>query len=312
MNNDKIKLLAVVGPTASGKTELAVRLAKHYDGEIISADSMQIYKGMDIATAKPTEEEKHGIIHHLTDFLDPDEEFSVSDYTALAHKTAADINGRGKLPVLCGGTGLYIRSFLENIKFPEAETDISLRNRLNRQYENEGGERLLEYLSGFDPETAASLLPQNGKRIIRAIEIYETTGITMSEHIRHSRLVPSPYDYTVIGLTYSDRQMLYDRINKRVDIMLERGLIEEARAFYGINSGNTASAAIGYKELKPYLDGEMPLDEAVERLKQATRHYAKRQLTWFRRDKYINWIEIDKCDSVFEEAKRIFDARKGH
>ena len=307
MDNDKIRLLAVAGPTASGKTELAVRLAKHYDGEIISADSMQIYKGMDIATAKPTEEEKQGVVHHLMDFLDPSEEFSVSDYVELAHKAAADIHNRGKLPILCGGTGLYIRSFLENIKFPEAKIDTALRNRLNQQYENEGGEKLLEYLSVFDPETASSLLPQNGKRIIRAIEIYETTGITMSEHIRRSKLVPSPYDYTVIGLTYSDRQKLYDRINKRVDIMLERGLIEEAREFYRTNAGNTASAAIGYKELKPYLDGEIPLDEAVGRLKQATRHYAKRQLTWFRRDKYINRIEADKCDDVFGEAKKIFD-----
>lgn len=309
MDRNKIKLLAVVGPTASGKTELAIRLAQHYNGEIISADSMQIYKGMDIATAKPTEEEKHGIVHHLMDFLEPSVEFSVSDYVELAHKTAADINSRGRLPILCGGTGLYIRSFLENIKFSDAEIDSELRKRLNQQYENDGGEKMLEYLSSFDPEAASSLLPQNGKRIIRAIEIYETTGITMSEHIRRSRLVPSPYDYTIIGLTYADRQRLYDRINRRVEIMLERGLVSEARGFYSTNAGNTASAAIGYKELKPYFDGKISLDEAVGRLKQATRHYAKRQLTWFRRDKCINWIEADECHDVFEEAKRIFDTR---
>lgn len=310
MNNEKIKLLAVVGPTASGKTELAVRLAQHYNGEIISADSMQIYKGMDIATAKPTEEEKHGIVHHLMDFLDPDTEFSVSDYTELAHKAASDISSRGKLPILCGGTGLYVRSFLENIKFSEEETNIKLRNELNHRYNEEGGEKLLEYLSGFDPETASSLVPQNGKRIIRAVEIYMTTGITMSEHIRRSRLIPSPYDYTVIGLTYSDRQILYDRINKRVDMMIKNGLIKETKEFYGINAGNTASAAIGYKELKPYLDGKITLPEAVENLKKATRHYAKRQLTWFRRDKYINWIYADKCKDVFYEAKRIYDNKR--
>ena len=309
MNVDKIRLLAVVGPTASGKTELAVRLALHYGGEIISADSMQIYKGMDIATAKPTGEEKQGVAHHLMDFLEPSEEFSVSDYVRLAHETAADISGRGKLPVLCGGTGLYVRSFLENIKFSDEKIDIKLRDELNRQYEEKGGERLLEYLAGFDPETASSLVPQNAKRIVRAIEIYKTTGVTMSEHIRRSRLIPSPYDFTVIGLTYSDRQKLYDRINKRVDLMLERGLVEEARKFYGTNAGNTASAAIGYKELKQYLDGAVSLDKAVESLKQATRHYAKRQLTWFARDRYINWIEADKCEDVFEESKRIFEMK---
>ncbi len=307
MGDAKIRLLAIVGPTASGKTDLSVRLAKYYGGEIISADSMQIYKGMNIATAKPSDEEKQGVVHHLMDFLEPDKEFSVADYVDLANKAAADIYSRGKLPILCGGTGLYVRSFLENIKFSETAYDKDIREKLNERYESDGGEKLIEYLAGFDPETAACLLPQNRKRIIRAIEVYEITGITMSEHIRRSKLTPSPYKSTVIGLTYSDRQILYDRINKRVDKMLEQGLIDEARNFYGTSAGSTASAAIGYKELKPYLDGNISLEEAVDSLKKATRHYAKRQLTWFRRDEYVNWIEIDRCDDVFEEAARIFE-----
>lgn len=309
MGNDKIRLIAVVGPTASGKTELAVRLAEYYGGEVISADSMQIYTGMTIATAKPTEEEMREIPHHLMDFLDPKEKFSVSEYVELAHKAAKDISERGKLPILCGGTGLYVRSFLENVKFSDEVIDEGLREELNRQYRNDGAEAMIEYIRTFDPETAEKLHPSNVKRIIRAIEIYRTTGVTMSESIRNSRNVPSPYDFTAIGITYADRQKLYDRINKRVDIMLKNGLVDEAKAFYAADIGNTAAAAIGYKELKPYLDGEVSLEQAAEHLKQETRHYAKRQLTWFRRDEYINWIEADKCDDVFEEAIRIAEIK---
>ncbi len=303
--NKKEKLLAVVGPTASGKTSLSIELAKAHNGEIISADSMQIYKGMSIATAKPDADEIQGIPHYLIDFLDPDDTFSVSEYVNLADKAAKNIIARGKLPILCGGTGLYVRSFLENIQFSDENNDPQLRKRLTERYKNEGGEKLLEELKAFDPETAAALLPSNSKRIIRAFEIYLLTGVTMSESVKKSRSVPSPYDKTVIGITYSDREKLYERINKRVDIMLESGLIEETRSFYKRENSITASAAIGYKELKPYLDGTLSLDEAIENLKRETRRYAKRQLTWFRRDKYIHWIEADKVDSVFDEAEKI-------
>ncbi len=306
---DKIKLLAVVGPTASGKTSLAVKLAKHFDGEVISADSMQIYKGMDIATAKPTKEEMCGIPHHLTGFLDPGETFSVSDYVDMAHSAARDISVRGKLPILCGGTGLYVRSFLENITFAEDKADPQLREELNRRYEIEGGEALLSELSEYDPETASVLHPSNSKRLIRAIEIYKTTGMTMSEAVRRSHSQPSPYDVTAIGLTFADRQKLYDRINKRVDVMMENGLIEEAREFYSLPKGNTACAAIGYKELLPFLKGEMSLDAVTEKLKQETRRYAKRQLTWFRRDKYIKWIEADQCNDVFDKAIELIEEK---
>ena len=303
------KVIAVVGATASGKTSLAIKIAQKYDGEVISADSMQIYKGMNIATAKPDKEEMCGIPHHLMDFLSPEKTFSVSQYVDMAKEKINDILSRGKVPVVCGGTGLYIRSLVENVRFSPHDSDEKLRNELNDRYEKEGGEVLLRELAEFDEETANTLHPSNNKRIIRAIEIFKTTGITMSEHIRDSKNIPSPYEWTVIGLAFADRQKLYDRINARVDIMLEAGLLDEAREFYREHKGKTATGAIGYKELKPYLDGEMSLDEAVERLKQVTRNYAKRQMTWFKKDEYINWIYADKCRDVFEEAEKILSLR---
>ena len=269
------KVIGVVGATASGKTSLAIKIAQKYDGEIISADSMQIYKGMNIATAKPDKEEMCGIPHHIMDFLLPTETFSVSQYVEMAKNKIDDILSRGKIPIVCGGTGLYVRSLVENIQFSPEQADENLRNELNERYEKEGGEVLLKELAEFDEDIAKTLHPSNNKRIIRAIEIYKTTGVTMSEHIRKSKSIPSPYEWTVLGIAYKDRQKLYDRINARVDIMLETGLLEETREFYKQNIGKTAVGAIGYKELKPYLDGEMTLEQAVENLKQVTRNYAK-------------------------------------
>lgn len=305
----KIPLLCIVGPTASGKTGLSVELAKRHSGEIVSCDSMQIYKGMDIATAKVTPEEMCGIPHHLVNFLPVGEGFSVSDYVKMAHKVIADIYDRGKLPVLVGGTGLYYSSLVENISFSEEKLDEKLRAELNERYEHEGGEALLLELAEFDPETARTLHPNNGKRIVRAIEIYRTTGVTMSEQLARSRKNPSPYNHLTICLTYNDRQKLYDRINLRVDKMLEAGLLDEAREFYSQDVGKTASAAIGIKEFKPYFDGECTLEAAVEKLKRETRRYAKRQLTWFRRCKNINYIECDRCD-VLEESEKIINNAK--
>lgn len=301
----KIPLFCIVGPTASGKTGLSVELAKRHNGEIISCDSMQIYKGMDIATAKVTVDEMQGIPHHMIDFLPVGESFSVSDYVNMAHKAIADIHERNKLPMLVGGTGLYYSSLVGNIIFSDEKINENLRAELNARYEREGGEALLKELAEFDPKTAEALHPNNGKRIIRAIEIYRNTGITMSEHMLRSREIPSPYSCLTICLTYRDRQKLYERINLRVDKMLEAGLLDEARDFYSHSAGKTASAAIGIKEFKPYFDGECTLDEAAEKLKRETRRFAKRQLTWFRRCENIKYVECDCCD-IIEESERLF------
>ena len=291
----KIPLIAVVGPTASGKTALAVSLAKRFHGEVISADSMQIYKQMNIATAKPTVEEMDGVPHHLIDCLDLSQKFSVADYTALAHQKAAEIYARGHLPILAGGTGLYIDSVVNNISFSEIRTDEELRKELTRLAEEKGADYLLEELNRFDPESAKRLHPNNLSRIIRAIEVYRLTGITMTEHQRRSRLTPSGYDAVMIGLDFHDRQKLYDRINLRVDRMFADGLLEEAREILSNKNLGTARQAIGYKELQHYFDGQESLEEAIQKIKQETRRYAKRQLTWFRRNPNIHWIYVDCC-----------------
>lgn len=290
-----IPLVAVVGPTASGKTALGVELAKRYNGEIVSADSMQIYKYMDIATAKPTKVEMQGVVHHLISLVEPDKPFSVADYVRLARKEILNIYQRGKLPIVVGGTGLYVSSLLNNIEFSHmATTDEWLRARLLEIAENEGVDELLRMLSSFDADSAERLTKQrNIKRIIRAIEIYKITGVTMTEALRSSRLVSSPYRDVRIGLKTQNRQLLYDRINSRVDLMLEKGLIEETKKIMGMNLSKTAKMAIGYKELIPYIEGHITLEEAVEKLKMETRRYAKRQLTWFRRDEKISWFDID-------------------
>ena len=289
-----IPVLAVVGPTASGKTALAVELAKRLGGEIVSADSMQIYKGMDIASAKPTEAEKQGIPHHMMDFLPPETPYSVAEYVKAARACILEIHKRQKLPILVGGTGLYVDSLLTGTRFIETETDFDLRARLETEFDALGGEKMLEKLAAFDRDTAARLHPNNRKRIIRAFEVYTLTGKTMTEALAASREKPSPFTPCYIGIAYENREILYDRINRRVDIMLENGLLAEARAFFQ-GTPDTAAQAIGYKELKPYLDGVLSLDEAVENLKRATRNYAKRQITWFKRNPQIHWIYADTC-----------------
>lgn len=290
----KLSVLAVVGPTASGKTALSVELAKRTDGEIVSADSMQIYKGMDIASAKPTKEEMCGIPHHMMDFLSPETPYSVAQYTEAAAQRIREIAARGKLPILVGGTGLYVDSLLSHTQFIEAPTDMTLRAALDAQFEAVGGEEMLKRLAEFDPESAARLHPNNKKRILRAFEIYRLTGQTLSEALAQSHAVPSPFAPVYIGIAFRERAVLYDRINRRVDSMLERGLLEEARAFYK-GSPETAAQAIGYKELKPFLDGDLPFADAVENLKRATRNYAKRQITWFKRNGRIHWLYADEC-----------------
>ncbi len=299
-------VVVICGPTASGKTALSVELAKELDAEIISADSMQIYKGMDIATAKPSLAERDGIPHHLMDFLDPCEAFSVADYVRLARERIEDIASRGKLPMIVGGTGLYISSLINNIQFEESECDYAYREELRQLAAQKGNGCLMDMLREIDPETAANLHENNQSRVIRALEVYKITGKTMSQLQKESRTIPSPYEPCMIALDY-DRSQLYDRINRRVDIMLDSGLLDEAREFYLREDYPTAAQAIGYKELLPFLRGEEELETCVERLKQETRKYAKRQLTWFRRDNRINWIKVtDDTDSreILEIAKK--------
>lgn len=307
----KPSLLVIVGPTASGKTALAVECAKKFDGEIISADSMQIYKGMNIATAKPTEEEMQGIPHHLIDFVDVTSQYSVAQFVTDAEKCCRDILSRGKLPVLAGGTGLYVDSFVNNIKFSEADGDEALRKKLSDELNSVGAEKMLQRLSRLDPEYAAKLHPNNEKRIIRAFEIYTLTGKTPTEAAALSRTEPSRYNCCFVGINYKNRDILYDRINRRVDLMMENGLLEEAKSYYDLPKKSTASQAIGYKELKPYFDGEISLEQAVENLKIGTRHYAKRQLTWFRRNEDIKWFYPDGetkdgfTEEVFDYIKKV-------
>lgn len=305
--SEKIKIICVVGPTASGKTGLSIELAKRLDGEIVSADSMQIYKGLSIASAAPTAEEMQGIPHHLIEFLDTNDAFTVADYTAIAKEKIKEIAQRGKMPIIVGGTGLYINSLVDNIEFLEQQADSALRKRLCDEYNAIGGEAMLERLRAIDPEAAALLHPNNDRRIIRAFEIYELTGHTLTEQNALSRRNESPFDPVMIGLNYTDRQTLYDRINLRVDIMLENGLLNEARRSYENRTTATDGAvqAIGHKEFFDYFDGNVTLDEAVETLKRSTRRYAKRQLTWFLRDTRIHWIYPDATPDVTARALEI-------
>lgn len=291
---NKIPIIVIAGPTASGKTAVSIQLAKELDGEIVSADSMQIYKGLDIATAKPTKEEMQGIPHHLMSFVDNSEKFSVAQYLEKAREVISDIHQRGKMPIVVGGTGLYISSLVDNIIFDDISSDGEVRARLTKEAEEIGNEAMLRRLMEIDEETAKTLHPNNLTRIIRALEAYELSGLTMSELKRRSREEESPYSACMIGLNFRDRQKLYDRINLRVDKMAKEGMVEEVFEFYKNERGNTVCQAIGYKELIPYFEEKATLDECLETLKRETRRYAKRQLTWFRRDERIHWIYLDE------------------
>lgn len=302
----KSKILAIVGPTAGGKTALSVALAKRADGEVISCDSMQIYRGMDIGTAKPTEEEMRGVPHHLLDIAAPEEAFSVCDYVSAATAATDDILSRGKLPVFCGGTGLYLDAFLRGGVADSPAGDPALRAALAEGASADGGAALFEELRRCDPESAAAIHPNNLRRVIRAVEIYRLTGVPKSEWDRRSRTLPPRYDAVVLGLCYRDRALLRARISTRVDEMLAAGLAEETRRLWeaGVfEKSPTAAAAIGYKELLPYLRGECTLAAAAETLKTATAQYAKRQMTWFAAKEYVSWIPADEAGKArkFEE-----------
>lgn len=302
----RIKIISVVGPTASGKTALSIEIAKKYNGEIISADSMQIYRGMDIATAKPTKEEMQGIVHHLIDNVNPEDEYSVAQYVKDARNAILDIDSRGKTPILVGGTGLYVNSLLDNVQFSESPVDDELRRKLNSL----STEELLPILYDVDSESYEKLsIEKNHKRIVRALEIYYQTGKPKSVVDKEAKSVPSPYDAIKIGLNANDRQFLYDRINTRVDLMIDMGLLDEAKKFLSKNLSSTASKAIGYKEFIPYFNGESSLEECKNLLKMETRRYAKRQITWFKRDKEIHWFSIDLMnkDELINKVFEVID-----
>ena len=300
------RLICICGPTASGKTALSVALAKQLHTEIISADSMQIYRGMDIGTAKPTAEERQGVPHHLLDICAPGEAFSVARYVELADAAAQDVLSRGMVPIVAGGTGLYMDALIECSTFSGDETDLSVREKYQRMAAEQGNEAVHACLAKVDPEGADRLHPNNLKRVIRALEVYEQTGMTIDAFNRlHKRPAPK-YAALKIGVCPAERQTLYDRIDRRVDQMLADGLLEETKRL--LDSGalaGTAAQAIGYKELLGYLQGDAPLADCVALLKQRSRNYAKRQLTWLKRDDNIHWIYYnngEELPAILQEA----------
>lgn len=305
---DKIPVIAIVGVTASGKSELALRLCEHFGGEIISGDSMQIYRGMDIGTAKPSQAEMTRVPHHLIDIADITEAFSVAVFIEKAIQAAKEIASRGKVPVVVGGTGLYIQLLLSGRLLPEMDSNEALRRELYEKAEKEGNQALHEYLSSIDPESAAAIHPNNVKRVVRALEIYLTSGITKTRQNELSMQGDSPFDYKLLYLSSPDRQLLYDRINARVDKMMADGLEDEVRSLYkkGLAETPTASQAIGYKEFFPYFEGKTDLDTVISDIKQHTRNYAKRQITFFNRMENKTVIDISAgSDAVFQNAIEI-------
>lgn len=299
-------VIVILGPTASGKTQLSIELAKRLNTEIISADSMQVYKYMDIGTAKPDEEERDGIKHYLMDEVYPDEEFSVVKFKELAEKYIDEILSRGKIPIVVGGTGLYINSLIYNINFSETATDHELREKLRKMAEEKGNRYLHDMLKEIDPEAAEKIHENNVKRVIRAIEVYEQTKRPISQHQKLSRTIPAKHNYILIGLRM-DRNLLYERINKRVDMMIQKGLIDEVKklAELGYDKSMVSMQGLGYKELLSYLNNEIPLDQAIYIIKRDTRHYAKRQMTWFRRIPGIYWLDMDKFNDYSEIMENI-------
>ena len=300
------KIVVVAGPTASGKTALGIALAKDFNGEIVSADSMQIYRGMDIGTAKASLAEREGIPHHMLDVAEPWEEYSVARYVEQAEACCRDILRRGKLPILVGGTGLYIDSLVSGRDFAAVDSDQGLREALSAEYDALGGEAMHRRLQEIDPERAAILHPGDKRRIVRALEVYRLTGMTITEHDRQTRALPKRFDAAAIHLNFKNRAALYARIDRRVDMMVEQGLFREVEGLLaaGLSPESTAMQAIGYKEAVRSLQGELRREEAVDLIKQASRRYAKRQLTWFNRDKEalpILWED----EPDFEYARRL-------
>lgn len=300
----KYPLLIITGPTAVGKTELSLKIAEELQGEIISADSMQIYRYMDIGTAKASAEERKRVRHHMIDIINPDETYSVADYQQEADRLIREICARGSLPIMVGGTGLYIRAVIQGFLFPEMETNHQLRAELTEMARKYGNEYLHQKLAGIDPEHARKIHPNDLRRIIRAIEIFQETGHNMTYYLEKQKYTPPRYNTLKIGLI-REREELYDRINKRVDLMIKKGLVEEVKNIIkaGFNMSATALQGLGYKEIIGYLKGDYPLEEAIRILKKNTRNYAKKQITWFNREKDLHWFNLTgKSDiKVYQE-----------
>ncbi len=290
----KEQVIVICGPTASGKTGLSIELAKKINGEIVSADSMQIYKGMNIGTAKPTPEEMQGIKHYLIDFISPDERYSVADYKKDAKKAIKEIIDKGKTPIVVGGTGLYVDSLIYEIEYPEIEFDEEYRKELEKKVDEKGLEYVYEKAKEIDPQAIEKISKNDAKRILRILEIYHATGKNKTEQEIESRKKEVEYDYKVYAINW-DRETLYERINKRVDNMIEQGLIEEVEKISKkYNKFPTAMQGLGYKEVVEYLKGNCTKEEMIEKIKKETRHYAKRQLTWFRKNKQTIWLDGEK------------------
>lgn len=301
---EKKPLIVLTGPTAVGKTALSIQLARRIGGEIISADSMQVYRHMDIGTAKIRLEEMDGVPHHLIDILEPTEDFNVVRFQALARAAAEDIYSRGKIPIVAGGTGFYIQALLNDIDFTQIDENTQFREEMERLAAEQGAEVLHERLRAVDPESAEAIHANNVKRVIRALEYYQQTGQKISEHNEAEREKESAYNSAYFVLT-DDRKILYDRIDKRVDLMMQEGLLEEVNALRlrGLKRESVAMQGLGYKELFGYFEGEYPLEEAVRIIKRDTRHFAKRQLTWFRRERDVIWL--DKSEIGREDEQLI-------
>ena len=299
MNDKDRNIIAVAGPTAAGKTEFAIQIAKAIDGEVVSCDSMQLYKYMDIGSAKPTPEQMAEVPHHLVDLIDPRDEFSVAKYQKLAKDAIDDIFARGKMPVICGGTGLYLESLVYDLDFAAEPGDASVRDKYYNIAEEEGSEALFEILKEKDPEAASRIHPNNIKRVVRALEAFDSGKPV--EDINTMPQKTKDYEVTLIGIA-RDREELYDRINRRVDALMDAGLLDEVKMLtdMGLTFDDISMKGIGYKELIGYLNGEYDLDEAVRLIKRNTRHFAKRQMTWFRRYDDMKWFNVSEYDSEHE------------
>lgn len=309
----KWPLVVLTGPTAAGKTDLSLSLAKRINGEIISADSMQVYKKMDIGTAKIRTEEMQGIRHHLIDILMPDEEFNVVVFQKLAKAAMTDIISRGKIPIVTGGTGFYIQALLNDIDFTENDSDTAFRHALEEEAKTCGAQALHDRLALVDPESAKAIHANNIKRVIRALEFYEKTGKKISEHNEEQKQKSTPYNSAYFVLTWP-RDVLYERINRRVDLMLEAGLLDEVKALLdeGYSPSLVSMQGLGYKEFVPYFEGQCTLDEAVYILKRDTRHFAKRQLTWYGREREVLWlnkVDYENEDQILEYILNILKER---